>query len=350
MFEIQMVPEALGTLERQSDKLMWNSRLPHRRTALLSACLLVLLASCGAARAGRPHSARLVATIPVSTPRDVTAGFASIWVSNGPSRTVTRINSSTGAISAVITVPDPASVLAVGAGSVWLTSFPGNSLTRINPTTNTVTGTISLDPGGLNPIGVTFFDGYVWVANHDGNPTGSVEKVDPTTMHVVDMIPVGTASTAGPTTIVSGAGSLWVNVPNIPGVVRINPLTDTTIATISVKGACASMAANAQAVWVAELDDDGCPSGSPGISRIDPVSNTVTATLKASGTTGAVALDRDTLWYGTTISNFLGRIDTTTNTIVGQLKLPGPAFATTAANGFIWITDQDGLLFQVQPG
>ena len=244
-----------------------------------------------------PRSSR---TIPASTPRDVQAGFASIWVSNGPSRTVTRINPSTGAISATVTVPDPASVLAIGADSVWLTSYPGNSLTRIDPTTNTVSGTISLAPGGLDPIGVTEFDGYVWVANHDGNPTGSVAKIDPTTMQVVDLIPVGTESTAGPTTIVSGAGSLWVNVANISGVVRIDPSTDQTIATIPVKGACAGMAANVHAVWVADVDDDGCPSGFPGITRIDTATNTVTARLDAGGSTGAVALDGDTLWYGTT--------------------------------------------------
>ena len=350
MSEIQMLLEGRATRERRKDKLMWNSRLLHRITALLSALLLALLATAAVARADLPNGATLVATIPVSTPRDVTAGFASIWVSNGPSRTVTRINPSTDAISAVITVPDPASMLAVGAGSVWLTSFPGNSLTRIDPTTNTVMGTISLAPGGLHPIGVTVFDGFVWVANHDGNPTGSVAKIDPTTMQVVDLIPVGTQSIAGPTTIVSGAGSLWVNVPNIPVVVRINPITDTTIATIPVKGACASMAADAHAVWVADLGGAGCPSGFPGISRIDPATNTVTAMLNAGGSTGALALDGETLWYGTTKSNFLGRIDTATNTIVGLLKLPGPAFATSAANGFVWITDpQDGLLFQVQP-
>ena len=322
----------------------------HRIFALLSSCLLEVLVSCATARAERPHNLTLVATIPISTPRDVTAGFASIWVSNGPSRTVTRLNPSTGAISATITVPDPASVLAIGAGSVWLTSYPGNSLTRIDPKTNKVSKTISLSPGGLDPVGVTVFDGYVWVANHDGNPTGSVAKIDPTTMKVVDLIPVGTESSAGPTTIVSGAGSLWVNVPNISGVVRINPATDRTIATISVKGACASMAANAHAVWVANLDDDGCPSGFPGITRIDTATNTATARLNAGESTGAVALDDDTLWYGTSSSNFLGRIDAKRNTMLGQLKLPGPPFATTAANGSIWITDQDGLVFQVQPG
>src|SRR6476620_3600061 len=161
-------------MNRRTNMLTAHSRRSQRVIALLSSCLLTLLASCGAARADRPHSPTLVATIPVSTPRDVTAGFASIWVSNGPSRTVTRINPSTRAISATITGPDPASVLAIGAGSVWLTSYPGNSLTRIDPTTNKVTGTLSLSPGGLDPIGVTVFDCYVWVANHDGNPTGSV--------------------------------------------------------------------------------------------------------------------------------------------------------------------------------
>ena len=234
---------------------------------------------------------------------------------------------------------------------MWLTSYPGNSLTRIDPTTNKASGTISLSPGGLDPIGVTVFDDYVWVANHDGNPTGSVAKIDPTTMKVVDLIPVGTESSAGPTTIVSGAGSLWVNVPNIDGVVRIDPSTDKTVATIPVKGACASIAANALAVWVADVDDEGCPSGFPGISRIDTATNTATARLNAGESTVAVALDEGTLWYGTSSSNFLGGIDTKTNTILGQLKLPGPPFAISAANGFVWITDsQDGLLFQAKPG
>ena len=288
-------------------------------------------------------------TIPASTPRVYKLAFASIWVSNGPSRTVTRINPSTGTTSATVTVPDLASVLVIGADSVWLTSYPGNSLTRIDPTTNTVSGHISLVPGGLGPIGVTEFDGFVWVANHDGNPTASVAKIDPNTMQVVDLIAVGTESTAGPTTIVSGAGSLWVNVANMSGVVRIDPSTDQAIATIPVEGACAGMAADVHAVWVADVDNDGCPSGFAGITRIDTATNTVTARLDAAGSTGSVAVDNDTVWYGTTETKVLGRIDTTTNTIVGQLELPGPPFAISAAAGFVWITDsEDGLLFQAR--
>jgi DNA-binding beta-propeller fold protein YncE len=58
-----------------------------------------------------------------------------------------------------------------------VTSFPGNIVTRINPLTHTARDTIS--PGGLGRVGITFFDGYVWVANRDGEPSGSVAKIDP---------------------------------------------------------------------------------------------------------------------------------------------------------------------------
>ena len=246
-----------------------------------------------------------------------------------------------------IAVPEPASVLAVGADAVWVTSVPGNTLTRIDPVTNTATATISLAPAGLGPVGVTVAYGYVWVANHDGQPTTSVAKIDPATLAVVDVIPVGSLSFAGPTGISAGAGSIWTDVPNITAVVRIDPVSDKVVATIPDKGACAALAASDTAVWVAGGGGSGCL---PGITRIDPSTNTVTATLNAGGQTGALALGVGTLWYGTSISNFLGRVDTTTATVVGQLKLPGAAFGLTTAYGYVWATDRDdGLLLKIQP-
>ncbi len=322
-------------------------RTLHRITALMMGFVLTLLGTVAVARADVPPGSTLVAAIPVSTPRDVSSGFGSIWVSNGPSRTVTRIDPSTNAVLAVIPVPSPASVLAAGAGAMWLTSFPGNSVTRIDPTTNAATGTTSLAPSGLGPIGIIVFDGYVWVANHDGNPSGSIAKINPTTLSIVDVIPVGNQSFAGPVWLAAGAGSLWTDVPNINAVVRIDPTTDTVVATIADKGACDAVAASDTAVWVAGGGGPGCL---PGISRIDPNTNTVDGTLNAGGQTGSLALGRGTLWYGTNNSNFLGRIDTGSRTIVGQLKLPGAAFGLTAAFGYVWATDRnDGLLLKVQP-
>lgn len=232
-----------------------------RKATLVATLAIALLATAAIAHADLPAGGALVATVPVSTPRDVASGFGSIWVANGPSRTVTRIDPTTDTVLAVIHVPDPASVLAAGAGAMWLTSFPGDSVTRIDPTTNTATGTISLAPSGLGPIGITVGNGYVWVANHDGYPTGSVAKIDPATMSVVDVIPVGSQSFAGPNWVAAGAGSIWTDVPNINAVVRINPTTDAIVATIPDKGVCGALAASDTAVWVAGGGGPGCLTG-----------------------------------------------------------------------------------------
>lgn len=299
------------------------------------------------ARSGPPVGERLVASIAMPTPGSVATAFGSVWVGNGPAQTVTRLDPRTDAVIARIPTPDPASVVGVGAGAIWVTSFPGNSLTRIDPRRDRVTRTISLAPRGTGPLGVTVFRGFVWVANHNGEPTTSVSKIDPATMRVVDVIPVGGVSDAGPVWILSSAGSIWTNVNgNANVVVRIDPRTDRILATISAPSACAQLAANDTGVWGACGDDPSLP----GLSRIDPRTNRVTATFDEGGWADAVALDRGSLWFGTTATHKLGRIDTRTNKVVCLLNLPGPAFGMAAGAGAIWTTDRDdGLLFKVLP-
>jgi len=312
--------------------------------------LLALVAVLGALTANNlrrpvpalPAGGTLLATISIQSARDVTAGFGSIWVSTGQGSSVVRIDPTTYFVTAVITLPDPAAILAVGEDSIWVTSAPGNRVTRIDPATDRVVG--SLSSGEHGALGITVFDGYVWVANHNGDPTGSVAKIDPVKMQVVDLIPLGDEPDAGPTWIAAGAGSIWVGVQNINAVVRINPSNDTVVATIPDKGVCREIVADNRAVWVA----GGCDPG-PGVTRIDPATNAVTQVSNAGGNSPAIALGEDSVWYATT-DNFLGRINTTTHKVVGRLKLPGPAWAATVAFGSVWITDpQDGLLFKVKP-
>jgi streptogramin lyase len=289
-----------------------------------------------------PSGGTLVATLVRPSAHDVVAGFGSIWITSGPSGTVARIDPTTDAVTDVITLPDPAAILAVGADSIWVTSAPGNRVTRIDPATDRIVG--SLTSGERGALGITVFDGYVWVANHNGDPTGSVAKVDPAKMEVVDLIPIGDEPDAGPTLIAAGAGSIWVGVQNINAVVRISPSTDTIVAIIRDRGACREIVADDQAIWVA----GGCVAG-PGVTRIDPATNTVTEVSNAIGNSPAIALGGDSVWYATT-DNSLGRINVTTHKVVGRLRLPGPGFAATVAYGFVWVTDEvDGLLFKVKP-
>jgi DNA-binding beta-propeller fold protein YncE len=203
-------------------------------------------------------------------------------------------------------------------------------------------------PGCAGPIGVTGFNGFVWIANHNGEPTTSVSKIDPATMRVVDVIPVGADDFAGPVWILSSAGSIWTNVNSSPNVVvRIDPHTDCILTTIPASSACTQLAANNTAVWGANGDDPSC---TPGVSLIDTRINKVTATFDEGGAADAVALYHGFIWYGTTTTHKLGRIDTRTNKVVSLLNLPGPAFGMTAGAHAIWATDRDdSLLFKILP-
>ena len=255
------------------------------------------------------------------TPGSVETAFGSVWVANGPAQTITRLNPATNAVIARIPTPDTATVVGVGAGAIWLTSFPGNSLSRIDPRVQPGDPDNQPAPGGAGPIGVTVFAGFVWVANHNGEPTTSVSKIDPATMRVVDVIHVGGDDTAGPVWILSSAGSIWTNVNSSPNVVvRIDPRTDRILATIPAPSACTQLAADDTSIWGASGDDGSCPYG---VNRIDTSTNTVTATFDQGGAADAVALANGSLWYGTTTTHKLGRIDTRTNRSSPSSTSPG---------------------------
>ncbi len=319
---------------------------PHRLGRTLPLLVLAALTAGAAARAATPPAGAVVASVPVATPRDVESGFGSIWVANGPSMSVTRIDPRTAAVLDVIPLPDPASVLAPGQGAMWVTSVQSGTVSRIDPTTDAVR-TVSLAAAGVvTPVGVTVADGFVWVAGHDGEPTTSIVKIDPASMAVVDVIPVGRLDYAGPEWVSAGAGSIWTDVPSRHAVVRIDPVSDAIVATIPDPGACAALAASDTAVWVAGGGGPGCRAG---VTRIDPATNTVTTRIATGVGTDALALGAGAVWFGTNRNDVLGRIDTTTGTIVGKLKLPGRAFGLTAAFGRVWATDPaDGLLFEVR--
>jgi YVTN family beta-propeller protein len=178
----------------------------------------------------------------------VEAGFGSVWVANGPAGTIIRIDPATDKVVATIQVGRPVCCLAFGAKAVWAASLATDSVVRIDPAANAVVD--AFPSGGLAPQGISFADGFVWVANHHGNPTGSIAKIDPATDTVIDVIPVGAASfTGGPSALAAVPGSVWAGVPNQSAVVRIGTGADAISATIPVHGACGEVAADPQQAW-----------------------------------------------------------------------------------------------------
>src|SRR5438128_10569338 len=119
-----------------------------------------------------PPGGTLVATLVLPSAHDVVAAFGSIWISSGPGGTVARIDPTTDFVTAVITLPDPATMLAVGEDSIWVTSAPGNRVTRIDPATDRVVGSVAC--GERRASAIILSDAHVCAENHDGEPTGAV--------------------------------------------------------------------------------------------------------------------------------------------------------------------------------
>ena len=314
-----------------------------RRFAVCGITCLVAGLAAGPARADTtlPPGGHIVATIPdPASPVGVEAGFGSIWVANGPAATIIRIDPASNKVVATIQAGRPVCCLAFGANAVWAASMATDTVVRIDPAANAVVD--AFPSGGLAPGGIAFGDGYVWVANHHGNPTGSVAKIDPATDTVTDVIPVGAATfMGGPNALAAVPGSVWTDVPNLSALVRIDTATDTISATIPVPGACGEAAANSQQVWASGgTPGMGPPGCLPGVSLADPPTNSLVTHLTAGGPSSGNALGSGGFWFGADTSDLLNRVDTATNSIVGQLKLPGSPGSIATGFGSVWVADQ----------
>jgi len=337
---LRVLATAAGHGEARAVEALYDSAV-RRPTFLDVVPMLVavlVLAGCGQS-SNVAAGPKLVSQSDLVSPRDVTSGFGSIWASSGPGGTVTRIDPLTEAHLATIYLHADASVLAVSPDAIWVTSYSDVTVFKIDPGSNQVVG--SVDPGGSGPVGIAFFDGYIWVANHDGTPRGSVAKIDPAKMKVVDLIYLGDESQAGPNWIASGAGSLWVGVPNAGAVFRIDPVSDSVLAKIPDSAVGGEIVADDHNVWIAGGDV-------PGITHIDPAASVATRVEKEVGIGGALTMGEGYVWFGTSIT--LDRIDPKTSKVVGTLQMPGPAFGSTVAFGYVWITDRDsGKLYKIKP-
>jgi class 3 adenylate cyclase/streptogramin lyase len=87
----------------------------------------------------------------------VTAG--AIWVATDEQKLL-RLAPDALTTSVSVDLPDPPSVLAVGAGGVWVASAAAGTVTRVDPTTNQIVETTTI---GHRPQGIVVADGFVWV-------------------------------------------------------------------------------------------------------------------------------------------------------------------------------------------
>ena len=231
------------------------------------------------------------ATFPTgSVPVGVAFDGTNIWVANGGSNTVSKINRVTGAKTDYATGTSPTEVAFDGA-NIWVANFGSNTVSKINPN-GVAPGTPINFTTGNGPRGVAFDGTNIWVTNQNSN---TVSKINPN--GVAPGAPINYTTGATPVGVAFDGTNIWVTNQNSNTVSKINPNAVAPGAPINyTTGATpAGVAFDGSNIWVTNF-------GSNTVSKIDP--NAVAPGAPINYTTGAnpeaVAFDGTNIW----VTNF----------------------------------------------
>ncbi len=243
-----------------------------------------------------PKTNKVLATIAAGAKpcSGLATGFGSLWVPNCGDKTVSRVDLKTGEVKATIptTIADSEGGIAIGAGSVWLMTDNQGTLARFDPDTNKVVAEIYLAKGSFVPA---FGEGAVWVTSSQQD---LVTRVNPRTNLVTETIKVGKK----PRFLTIGEGAVWVLNQGDGSVTRIDPKSNKVIATIEagVPGDGGDISAGEGSVWVTSFEFP--------LTRIDPSTNKVVQQFAGPGG-DAIRVGLGSVWLSNLRQQNVWRVD-----------------------------------------
>jgi len=207
-------------------------------------------------------------------------------------------------VEQVIAVPGFADFLAVDGDTVWVTNAG-----RVEQWSRQ--GKLA-EVKLTKPCGaMTIAAGSLWVADCTEK---TVNRIDIRTGKRTAVIRTGLASPDGEMNVVSGAGSVWVASDKTGLVARIDPATDTIVASVKVEPGSCYLAFGFGAVWAVS-------AGSQTLQKLDPATNTAVATVKVGKQPGFLAAGAGGVWVQEQGDGTLVRIDPATAAVTGRVKI-----------------------------
>ena len=225
--------------------------------------------------------------------------------------------------------------VAFGANAVWVANLDDKTLSRINPKQRIEAGTVQL---GATPTGLAVGFGSVWVAGS----AGTLSRVAPQNGDVETIFPSLLSSRGDSSSITLGAGFVWVAFGGL-SLSRINPMSG-DVATIVAGNTLSAIAADSQAVWVADAHDSS-------VMRINPRTNgrtpgrDIDVGLKPAG----ITVGGGDVWVTDTGDDSVTRIDPSTNSVRSITVGEAPLGIVYGA-GSVWVANSgDGTVSRVDP-
>ena len=204
----------------------------------------------------------------------------------------------------IIDVPGSADFLAIDGDTVWVTNIG-----RVEHWSKQgkVAEVKMTKPCGAMSIAA----GSLWVADCTEK---TLNRIDIVTAARTAVIPTGLASPDGEMNVVAGAGSIWVASDKSGLVARVDPATNSVIASVKVEPGSCYMAFGLEALWVVS-------AGGQTVQRVDPASNLVTSTTKLGKQPGFLAAGEGGVWVQEQGDGTVARIDPATGAITGRVKV-----------------------------
>lgn len=234
--------------------------------------------------------------------------------------TVDRIDPTTRTVRQTVRVGDGPSGIAFGDGSIWVSNGLSGTVSRIDAVTSNVVGTPI--PVGNDPAGIVYAAGAIWVAN-TGDDT--ITRVDVATDEP-KTLPIAANELA------FGAGTLWASVRATNEVVRIDPSTGDIVAPITVGNGPSGIAFGRGFAWVVNSLDGT-------LSKIDPQTNSVATTIAAVGHgPTAVIVDARGVWVSSQFDGTVARIDPRTNRVLRRVTIGNEPHGMSISGGELLVS------------
>jgi YVTN family beta-propeller protein len=251
----------------------------------------------------------------------------SVWISNNPKNSISRLDASSNKVGAVITVAKtPCSGLAIAYGSVWVPICSDGSVQRVDIKSEKIVASI---PSGVANTegGITAGEGSVWMPS---DAAGVLSRIDPATNKVVSKITIP----AGSFTAAFDGGSVWVTSTKNNLLTRVDAKTEKVVVRIPVGPTPRFLAAGFGSIWTLNQGDGS-------VSRVNTATNKVAATIQVGvpGPGGDIAVGEGAVWVSA-IGKPLSKIDAATNRVVAQYVGKG-GDALRVGLGSLWLSNHE---------
>ncbi len=143
---------------------------------------------------------------------------------------------------------------------------------------------------------------------------------------------------------------MWVTVPNLASIVRIDQATNAVTATIPLSAEpehapCGQVAVSRDAVWASGAHCAGV------VSRIDPRTNKPSGKVNGFSAPIGVGLAFGSVWVADLDEKAVDRVDPRTRRIVGRLQVGQFRLPVLLSVGFgsMWVRDDSGNVLRIAP-